>query len=297
MDLKLEGIISAILTPFTKNGVKVDYEKACALAIRLADQGVHGIFVCGTTGEGFLMTVEERMRLLEELIGAVGKRINVIAQTGHFDTGTSIKLTRHAQKAGAVAAAVIAPGFYTYDNTALKLHYKMIANAIKGFPIMLYNLPSCAKNLLTPALIFELSTKYNNIMGIKDSSRDMALLSRVLGDAPDEYIIINGVDEYTYQAYLTGAHGSVSSTANVFPELFLNIYTNVKKSNFEEAWETQKIINHVCELFNYGKMVAFYKEGLRLRGFDPGYVRPPQRELIPAERQRLAKRLEHMDLI
>ena len=245
MHLKLEGVISAILTPFTKNGAKVDYEKACALAIRLADQGVHGIFVCGTTGEGFLMTVEERMRLLEELIGAVGKRINVIAQTGHFDTGTSIKLTRHAQKAGAVSAGIIAPGFYTYDNTALKLHYKMIATAVKGFPIMLYNLPSCAKNLLTPSLIFELATKYDNITGIKDSSRDMALLSRIIGDASEDFIIINGVDEYTYQAYLAGAHGSVSSTANVFPELFLDIYTNVKKSNLRKAWRSEE---HTSEL-------------------------------------------------
>ncbi len=297
MKFKLEGIIPAILTPFTKGGEQVDYEKACALATRLADQGVAGVFVAGTTGEGFLMTVEERKKLLEELIAAAGKRIKIIAQTGHFDTATVIELSQHAMEAGAAAAGVVAPGFYGYDDASLRLHYKLVAKAVKDFPILLYNLPGCAKNLLTAELIVELAEGVDNIVGIKDSSGMMALFSRVLGDRPKEFVCINGADEYSFQAYAAGADGSVSSTANVFPDVFLGIFNNMKKGDTKKAWKYQVMLNRLCGVFQYGKMVAYYKEGMRLRGFDAGYVRAPQRELTAAERKAFTKKLEGMGVL
>ena len=292
MKFHLEGVIPALLTPFTKIGKHVDYEKAGALAVRLADQGVHGVFPCGTTGEGMLMTLEERKKLIEAVVAAAGKRIKVIAHTGCLDTTSTVELTRHAMETGAAAAGVVAPGFYAYDDDALTSHFGAVANAVKGFPVLLYNIPGCARNALSPALICSLANRFENIVGMKDSSGDMSALTRILAWVPKGFNVINGVDEYSFQALVAGANGSVSSTANVVPELFLDIFNNVRKGDLKKAWSAQVKLAAACGLFQYGRMVAYYKEGLRLRGFDTGFVRPPQRELTAPEKKAFAKGLD-----
>ena len=297
MKFRLEGVIPAIVTPFTKNGKEIDYDKACALAVRLADAGMYGIFVAGTTGEGLLMTLPERKRLLEELVGVVGKRLKVVAHAGCLDTASTIELACHAKQAGASAAGIIAPGFYTYDDACLYNHYKAVSKAAKGFPLMLYNLPGCAKNALSPDLTLRLAHDFDNIVGIKDSSGVIHNVTSVIDGAPKGFSIINGVDEYTFEALVSGANGAVSSTMNVIPEVFLAIYQNVKKGNLKKARTIQKTLTAACGAFQYGRMVALYKEGLRLRGFDPGYVRPPQRECTAAERKTLATKLAGLGLI
>lgn len=297
MKFRLEGVIPAMLTPFTKNGAMVDYDKACALAHHLADQGVQGVFPCGTTGEGMLMTLAERRKLIEEVVAAAGKRIKVIAHTGAFDTATTIELTRHAREAGAFAAGVVTPGFYTLDEPALYAHFKAVAKALTGFPILLYNIPGCVKNVLSPKLIIRLATEFENVVGLKDSSGDMCALSRTLVGAPQRFHVINGTDEYGFEALVAGAKGSVSSTANVVPELFLGVFDNVRKGDLKKAWQFQIRVSRACGMLQYGRMPAYYKEGLRLRGFDPGYVRPPLRELTASEKKALAKEFAAEGLI
>jgi 4-hydroxy-tetrahydrodipicolinate synthase len=297
MQFDVQGVIPAMVTPFTRGGKNVDYDKACGVARHLAKRGVNGLFIAGTTGEGMLMTQEERKRLLEELVAVVGKRLKVIAHTGCLDTPGTIALTRHAREVGAAAAGVIAPGFYGYDETALLQHYKAVARSVKGFPVLLYNLPGCTRNLLTPELIINLATSVDNIVGIKDSGGQIQNLNVVLAKRPKDFRVINGTDEYSIQAISTGADGSVSSTANVVPNLFLAIYNNVKKGNQAAAWRAQKQLTEACRLFQYGRMVAYYKEGLRLQGVDAGFVRGPQRELTKAEGSGLARNLKKAGLI
>jgi dihydrodipicolinate synthase/N-acetylneuraminate lyase len=297
MKFKLSGLIPALVTPFTKGGKAVDHDRACALAHHLADKGVAGIFPCGTTGEGLLMTLEERTNLLERLIASVGTRIKVIAHTGCLDTASTIALTRHAQDAGAYAAGIITPGFYTLDHDSIFQHYRAVANAVPGFPILLYNLPSCAKNELAPDLIGRLASEVDEVVGVKDSGGNMVQAIRMMDLVPKGFVFINGADEYTYQAILTGAQGTVSSTSNVVPELFLSIYEAVGQGDHSKALQRQFKLNRLCSIFGGGRYVAMYKEGLRLRGVDAGHVRAPQRELTAAEKKRLAQGLEKEGII
>ena len=297
MAFKLTGLIPAMLTPFKRGGDTVDYDRAGELALHLAKKGVQGLFVAGTTGEGMLMSIDERKQLLEVVVDAVGKRINVVAQTGCLDTPGTIELTRHAAKAGAVAAGVVTPAFYRYDEAALTAHFKKVAGAVAGFPIMLYDIPGTTKNPLGPNLILKLAKNVKNIVGVKDSGGRMQKLNEILAGAPKGFVVINGVDEYTFQARIAGAHGSVTSVANVVPELFLAINKHVDAGRVEKAWKVQKELSGACRLFRYGAMVAIFKEAMRLRGFDPGYVRAPQRELTKAEVRELAKDMKAAGLI
>ena len=291
------GVIPALLTPFTKGGKQVDYDKAAGLAGFLADRGVNGLFVAGTTGEGMLMTLDERKKLLELVVKAVGKRVDVIAHTGCLDTASTIELTCHAAQAGAKAAGIVAPGFYGYDNLSLAMHYKAVAQAAKGFPIMFYNLPACARNALSAGFIVDLAQKVENLRGVKDSSGDFVHMGELLAHAPKGFVVINGVDNYSYQALVTGAQGCVASAANVVPELFLAIIKNVKKGDLASAWKHQQKLSAAAKLLLYGAMVAYYKEGVRVRGFVAGYVRMPQRELSPKEKREFAKALAAAGLI
>ena len=297
MKCDLHGVIPAMLTPFTEDGKLVDLQRACDIAAHLAEQGVHGIFVGGTTGEGLLMSIDERKSLLEAILSTVGDKVKVVAHTGCLDTPHTIALTEHAAHAGAHSAAVVAPGFYRYDEAALKAHFRAVASATPDFPVLLYNLPGASKNPLSAGLVIELAETVDNIVGIKDSGGRMQLLNAILARRPEGFVVINGVDEYTLQALATGADGSVASTANVVPEIFIDLYNQVRNNDRQAAWETQKRLGNACALFQYGAMVAFYKEALRLRGVDAGFVRPPQRELTADEKKHLERGMKLAGMI
>ena len=297
MQTRLTGILPAMLTPFTRGGAKVDYEKACAFASTLADRGVAGLFVCGSTGEGLLMTLDERKRLAEEVIGAVGRRIKVVIQTGCLDTPSTIELTRHARDAGAHAVAVYTPAFYKYDDRALFGHFQRVAKTAPEIPLLLYNIPQYTGNGLSPTLIQELAERVDSVVGMKDSSGDMVHLSQIIASAPKGFTMLNGADELSYQAYLTGAVGTVAMTANVVPEIFQSIFDGVKAGKLSSALKAQRRLAEVMAALGRGQLLSVYKEAIRLQGYDVGHVRPPQRELSPAERKDLAKIMVEAGLI
>lgn len=288
MKFTLNGIIPAMVTPFKKGGEKIDFDRACALAERLAKTGVHGLFVNGTTGEGMLMTLDERKTLLEELIAAVGKRTKIIAHTGCLDTAGVIELTRHARDAGADAVAVVTPGFYSYDDDALYRHFAHVAKKADGIPILAYNIPRSAINVLSPKLIIRLS-EIDSIVGLKDSQGDLIKMADVVAGVPKDFNVINGSDPLMLQAYLTGANGSVSATANVVPKLILSIYDNFIKGNIKKAQTQQQKLHGVRTMIALGNGPGRYKEALRLTGFDAGYVRMPGREPSRKEKRDMAE--------
>ncbi len=293
----IRGIICANLTPFTKGGKEIDHPKLHKLIQFLQEKGVHGLFVGGTTGEGLVMSIEERKELLESVLKCVNKKVMVIAHTGTFDLRSTIDLTAHAVEKGAYGVGIVAPGYYYYDDEALYKYYSAIASEFPNCPILLYNIPSCARNFLSNALIIKLAQKHKNIVGIKDSTGNMVNLSELLIRKPTAFTVINGVDEYGYQAFLSGVQAAVSGTANVAPEIYLGVYENAMKRKLPEAWIYQSQLTKLCEVLQYGRNLAIFKQALKLRGVDAGYVRPPHRELTRQEIQTLEKTMKALNLI
>ena len=295
--IKIEGILAAMITPFTKGGEYVDFDKIGPLANRLLSQGAHGLFPCGTTSEGMLMNPDERREVVEELIRSVPKKTPVIAHTGGFDTATTIELTCHARDCGAKAAAIVTPFFYGYDDAALFLYYKTVARAVDGFPILMYNIPGCAKNVLHPELVIRIAESEENVVGIKDSAGLMTGLTQLLGNVPKGFHVISGTDDYGFQALLAGCPAVVSGLSNVVCEIYASVYNNVRKGNLKKAWKDQVRLEKAARIFKYGQNIAAFKEGSRLRGFDAGYVRPPQRDLTAAEKRALAAGMKEIGVI
>ncbi len=295
--IKIEGILAAMVTPFTKGGDFVDFDKVGPLANRLLSQGAHGLFPCGTTSEGMLMNPDERREVVEEVLRSVPKNTQVIPHTGGFDTATTIELTRHARDCGAKAAAIVSPFFYGYDDAALFQYYKTVARSVDGFPILMYNIPSCARNVLHPELVIRIAESEENIVGIKDSGGLMTALTRMLGNAPQGFHVISGTDDYGFQALVAGCPAVVSGLSNVVCEIYAAVYNNVRKGNLKKAWQEQIKLEKAARIFKYGQNLAAFKEGLRLRGFDAGYVRPPQRDLTAQEKRALAEGMKEIGIL
>lgn len=293
----IRGIICANLTPFTKGGKEIDHPKLHKLIRFLQEKGVHGLFVGGTTGEGLVMSIEERKELLESVLKCVNKKIMVIPHTGTFDLRSTMELTAHAVEKKVYAVGIVAPGYYYYDEDALYKYFSTIASEFPSIPILLYNIPSCARNFLPNSLIIKLAQKHKNIVGIKDSTGNMVNLSELLLQKPTSFTVINGVDEYGYQAFLAGTQAAVSGTSNVAPEIYLGVYENVMKRKLPEAWIYQSQLTKLCQVLQYGKNLAIFKQALKLRGIDAGFVRPPHRELTKQEISKLETTLKSIKLI
>lgn len=294
MKLKVKGILPAMLTPFTRGGAKVDYDKAAEFAEYLVKKGADGLFVCGTTGEGQLLSVEERKNIAKLAVDTVGKRASIVVQTGFIDTATTIELTRHAESIGASAASVCAPFFYGYDEEALLQHYRKVAQSAPALPILLYNIPSCTHNPISVDLAIRLGERVKNIVGMKDSGGAIQYLKDVIRLAPKDFAVFNGTDEYAIAAYTCGAAGAVSGPSNVVPELQLGIFAAVQKGDMKKARRLQDQLDSWCGVLKYGRMLAYFKEALRVQGMDLGAVRPPQRELTQKEKKDFRTTCERM---
>jgi 4-hydroxy-tetrahydrodipicolinate synthase len=277
--LKLQGIITALVTPFSKND-QVDEEALRQLVQFQIKSGVNGLFPLGTTGMGPAMEPIERKRVAEVVVKEVEARIPVIVQVGAADPNVTIDLARHAEQIGADAVASLTPFYYHPGPESIIEHYRRLAAATK-LPVLVYNIPSNTGNNVDAKLLVQLS-RIPNIVGIKDSSRDFSQLLDYLASVPQGFTVINGTDSYLFSAFCAGVNAGVSATANAFPELFVEMYGAYKASDLAKGERLQKKIHSLRSAMNNPPLVP-YLEVLKMRGMKSGNVRPPLRQMNSEE--------------
>ena len=275
----LHGVIVPTLTPFQDGGA-LDVAAVATLVDYLVERGVHGLFAGGTTGEGFLLSLEERRRLAEVTVTAAAGRIPVIIQTGTPTTADTLALTRHAHEAGADAAAILPPYVYHHSSAALLRHYTTVAQSVPDLPILLYNFPAISNNALTFDLIMEMRSQAPNIVGMKDSSGSLETLVRLKTATDGAFLAFNGGDGQVLMGLAMGLDGCVSGNANVTPELLVALYDATVSGDLAQARRLQLTLNQVRDLLGDGGNLSLFKRMIARRGVDVGDVRPP---LLPAE--------------
>ena len=267
-----KGVIPALVTPFKRN-FEVDEESLRHLIDFVIDKGVTGVVPCGTTGEFVNMTAEERMRVVEVAIDHVNGRVPVLAGTGDAGTRETIEFTKHAEDAGADAALVVSPFYFKPTDKEIFEHYEKIAEAV-DLPIMLYNIPQVT-GVEIPWWVVEGLAEIDNIVGIKDSSGNvpymMALFEKVYG----KISIICGHDEIAAPALAAGADGLILASANLIPDLWLQLYDLVKKRNLEEAHSLQRKVQTLTRIITRQGGGLAVKAGLRMMGLEVGTARKP----------------------
>jgi len=209
-----EGSMVAIVTPF-RNG-KVDFKALSDLIQWHIAEGTDVIIPCGTTGESATLDFEEHKKVIEHTVKVVKGRVPVMAGTGANSTAEAIDLTRSAKSAGADGALLVTPYYNKPTQEGLYQHYKAIADSVKGFPLVLYNVPGRTALNMVPATVARLA-KISNIVGIKEATGDMAQVSDVIRLTPKNFAVLSGDDPTTLALYALGGTGSISVVANVLP--------------------------------------------------------------------------------
>lgn len=274
MSFRLHGIIVPIVTPFNRQG-QIDTAALKQLVDHLIAHGVAGLFPGGTTGEGFLLNLDERRQLAETVIEAAAGRVSVILHTGTPTTADTLALTEHAQTAGADAVAILPPYVYHHADETLLRHYTTVAHAVPEFPIFLYNFPAISHNTLSAELILKLIEEAPNVIGMKDSSGSLETLSQVVAATEGQFNAINGGDGQALMALAMGFDGCVSGNANVVPELMVNLYQAATAGDLTTARVLQQKLNQVRAILGDGGNLSLFKAILAKRGVPVGDVRAP----------------------
>lgn len=294
---KIRGVIPALLTFFTRNGAKIDLQATGELADWLIESGVSGLFVAGSTGEGPLMSVEERKTLAEFMVERVGGKVAVIVHSGSTNARDTLDLTKHASLIEADAVGIVPPYYYNLDGRALRQYYAKIARAVPQFPLLLYNIPVFVKNDLAPKLVQSLVKRHPNIVGIKDSTGSRERLVEYLRIRGNDFTVICGSDYLLLDALMLGAKGSVSSTANVAPHLFVSLYNHFRRGNARAARRSQDRIIQLGNVLWTPNLIPTMKEMLSLLGLPTGASRSPHRTLTTGERRALQRGLRALKIL
>mgnify|MGYP001472745588 FL=1 len=223
-----QGSIPALITPF-KNG-NIDYESFYKIIEWSLSEGSHGFVPCGTTGESPTLSHQEHIKVVDECVRIVDKRVPVIAGTGSNNTVEAIEFTNHAEKSGADAALVVTPYYNKPTQEGLQAHFKKIAEST-SLPIIIYNIPARSVVDMTIDTMSVLS-KISNIVGVKDATNDLFRPLLTQTKIQKDFCYLSGEDG-TALAYLAqGGQGCISVTANIAPKLC---------SDMQNLWRERKI--------------------------------------------------------
>ena len=223
-----KGSIPALITPFNKGNI--DYESFYKIIEWSLSEGSNAFVPCGTTGESPTLSHEEHIKVVDECIRIVDKRVPVIAGTGSNNTTEAIELTNYAEKSGADAALVVTPYYNKPTQEGLQAHFKKIAEST-SLPIIIYNIPGRSVVDMTIDTMSILSN-ISNIVGVKDATNDLFRPLLTQTKIQKDFCYLSGEDG-TALAYLAqGGQGCISVTANIAPKLC---------SDMQNLWRERKV--------------------------------------------------------
>jgi dihydrodipicolinate synthase/N-acetylneuraminate lyase len=212
----LRGAIAAAVTPLSADGGAIDERAIEPLVAFIAEAGLDGILACGTTGEGVLLSVDERRRVVERFLEARGGELQVAVHAGAQSTADTVALARHAREVGADAVAVISPPYYPLDANELLAHLAAAAAACDPLPFYLYEFAGRSGYAIPLDVIERLRAETSNLAGMKVSDTPWDKVTPYLIEGLDVFV---GSEPLVPHGLDAGAKGAVSGLATAFPEI------------------------------------------------------------------------------
>ena len=214
----LRGCATALVTPFTTDGA-VDEARMRALVERQIAGGVKLLVPCGTTGESATLSSDEQQRVIAITIAAAKGKARVIAGVGNNDTAVTIERAKAARAGGADAALVVGPYYNKPTQAGFLAHYRAIAAAVPGFPVVVYNVPGRTGANIAAVTTLALAREVDNVVAVKEASGDLSQIMAILKGRPDGFKVLSGDDALTLAVIALGGDGLVSVASNEVPEL------------------------------------------------------------------------------
>ncbi len=281
---RFEGIYPATLTPFDANG-NFDAAVYERFVHHLYDRGASGQFVCGVMGEGLLMAAAERETVAETAIRVSRGRGKVLVHVGSGSTAESVRLARHAVRAGADGISSLAPHSAPFGPAALESHFRAIAEAAHPLPFLIYYNPG-AVPCLNAYSVLERLLDLPGITGVKFSGVNAEDLAYAVLQRSDRQNVLTGVDEMLLATQMMGAHGAIAALANVMPNLFVDVRRLACEGNPRDALPLQRRIIEVARLLESYPFLAAVKALAGRQGIELGDPRPPH---VPLNQEQKAE--------
>ena len=299
-NFKWEGVMPAITTQFDSEGSL----SLKAFKNNLAHQikaGVHGIILGGTLGEASTLTSSEKESLLKATLEQVEGKIPVIMNIAEQSTDQAVGSAKAAETNGASGLMLLPPMRYRATDIETVAYFSAVASST-SLPIMIYNNPVDYKIEVTLDM-FEAIKKYENITAVKESTRDITNITRMINRFGDRYKILCGVDTIAMESILMGAKGWVAGLVDSFPEETVAIFTYCKAGEWEKARAVFRWFLPLLELDISPQLVQNIKLCEQATGLGTGYLRKPRLPLEGLELKRveliikesLAKRPKNLD--
>lgn len=276
------GIIPALVTPLDGDG---EFSAAAfeQLLARVYAAGVHGVYLCGSTGEGMLQRPGQRQQIVETAVRNSPPGKQVIVHVGANTTAEAIELAGHAARAGAHAVSSLPPLMGGYSFAEIKAYYEALARASE-IPLLLYYFPEIAPAVKTADQVLELCA-IPNVAGLKFTEYDLYTMLRLKQAGA---VVFYGRDEMLAAGLLFGADGGIGSFYNVIPELFMQMWGLRQEGRWSEMRALQERVNVLILIVCRYPLFPALKTILGWTGIDCGPCLAPRREALTAtEAERL----------
>lgn len=293
---KIEGLVAATFAAYKEDG-SINLEIIPALVDQLVQDGLSGVFICGTNGEGPNLTIEERMQIAEAYVKAANKRILVLVHVGHSAIAECRKLAAHAEKIGADAISSVAAFYFKPNNISnLVASMAQIASAAPRTPFYYYSIPALTgvgMDLLE--FLKEAEKQIPNLAGIKYTAATLHEYQACLNYKNGKFDILFGYDEMLLPALAVGAKGAIGSTYTFAAPLYLKVMQLFNEGKVEQARAMQlHSVNMVRCLVKYPPIPA-QRTIMKIKGFDLGTCRLPLMPLTANEERDFEQSLNDMD--
>lgn len=290
---KFKGVIVAFYAPYDENG-EISIDAAIKLAAYYKALGINCLYLNGSSGEGFLLSLSERKKLVEAITSEFKDEMNFIVHVGAAATSECVELARHAEQYGVDALSAVPSVYYRLPESSIENHWKTIIGSTE-LPFVIYNIPQLtgydlSLNLLTRMI------ENKQVIGVKNSSINVFQIEQFKKTGGDKFIVFNGSDEQYLGGRVMGAEAGIGGTYGAMPELFLKLEQLIVAGKLKEAQKTQGKINEIiAEMLTFNNIYAVAKEILKFKGVNIGTVRLPMLPVKDCEIPKLKALYEKID--
>ncbi len=267
------GVYPALLTPFKQNE-EIDFDLFSKNLDAQIAAGVDGIVLGGSLGEASTLLNSEKNKLVVYSKELLGNDLPVIVNIAEQSTKAAIQTAQEAAENGADGLMLLPPMRYNADSRETLEYFKAVATST-SLPIMIYNNPVDYKILVTLDMFEELA-KFPTVQAVKESTRDISNVTRMLNRFGDRFKVLTGVDPLAYESLAAGAHGWVAGLVDAFPRETVAIFRLIKAGRFQEALEIYRWFLPLLELDIHPKLVQYIKLAAKATGIGSEYVRAPR---------------------
>lgn len=268
--VQLRGVFPALVTPIDAHD-RVSVTATRKLVQMNLAKGVDGFYVGGSTGEAFLLSLDERKQLLETVVSEAKGKATIIAHVGCIGTRDAAELARHAYESGADAVSSLPPFYYEFSFAEIRDFYNELVDAA-SLPLIVYNIPARTGFVFSSGQWEELF-RNPGIVGVKHTSMDLYQLERIKR-LDEQVVVFNGHDEVFLGGLTMGADGGIGSTYNIMAERFLQIH-ECFQTDYQQAHKLQLEVNEIISTLIEVGVMPGVKYVLRLLGVDCGECRRP----------------------